>query len=328
MSSCRRVSVLASPLPARFPLKKYSALLVIFGSALWGTDALFRRPLTGSLSPLTIVLLEHVVLAGVMIPVLVKYRRELSSLKSRDYTALAFIAFGGSVAATSLFTYAIKYGNPSVVILLQKTQPLFTVLLARFALRERPARRFWPWYAAALAGAYLTSDLDWHADLQGPGHPLIILSAIGAAALWGSATVCGRHMVSRVSTPFLTALRVALALPLLALLYALQPGPQRILPADSSQIANIVAMALLAGLAALLLYYKGLQATSASVASVCELAFPLTAVALNWLVLDVRLSILQIAGSALLLAAVTALAIQNAREQDRVARSGDKLMVS
>ena len=297
-------------------MKKYPALLVVFGSALWGTDALFRRPLTGTLSPLTIVLLEHAILALVLFPVLVSCRRELAGLTGRDYAVLAFIALGGSVAATSLFTYAMKYGNPSVVILLQKTQPLFTVLLARFALGERPARTFWLWFAAALGGAYLTSNLDLRQDLRlGPGHPLIIVSALGAAALWGSATVCGRHMVARVSIQFLTALRVALALPVLLVLFLLQPAAQRTMPSGPASIGNLAAMALIAGLAALLLYYKGLQATSASVASVCELAFPLTAVALNWLVLDVRLSAVQFLGSVVLITAVTVLALQNAREQ-------------
>ena len=167
-------------------MKKHAALLVIVGSALWGTDALFRRPLTGFLSPITIVLLEHCVLAVAVIPILIACRAGFRRLKGSDYTPLLFVALGGSVAATSLFTFAIKYGNPSVVVLLQKTQPLFTVLLARLILGERPARRFWPWFAAAIAGAYLISNPDWSSGRSlSPGHPVIVLCALGAAGALG-----------------------------------------------------------------------------------------------------------------------------------------------
>jgi len=306
-------------------VKKHAALLVIGGSALWGTDALFRRPLTSFLSPITIVLLEHCVLAGAVIPILIACRAGFRRLKGSDYALLLFVALGGSVAATSLFTFAIKYGNPSAVVLLQKTQPLFTVLLARLILGERPARRFWPWFAAAIAGAYLISNPDWSSGRSlSPGHPVIVLCALGAAGLWGSATVCGRFLVSRISTPLLTALRCILALPALLVLYGLQPKSQRALPASLPAVAGIAAMALVAGLAALLLYYRGLKSTSASMASVCELSFPVTAVAVNWLVLNITLSATQLAGAAILVAAVTVTALLSAREQDRLAAADAK----
>jgi drug/metabolite transporter (DMT)-like permease len=295
-------------------LDRYGALLVILGSALWGTDALFRRPLTASLSPVTIVLLEHCVLAIAVLPVATSRLGELKALTRRDYAALLLIALGGSVGATSLFTFAMKYGNPSVVILLQKTQPLFAVLLATILLRERPGNWFWPWFALAMAGTYLTSAPDWRAGVPlSPGHPVIVVSALAAALLWGSSTVCGRYVIAKVSTPFLTALRFLFALPALAVLYGLQPHPLRGLPADSWSALSIVEMALIPGLAALLLYYRGLRSTIASVTSVCELSFPITAVAVNWLFLGVRLSAVQMAGSALLVSSVTAIAWNSSR---------------
>jgi drug/metabolite transporter (DMT)-like permease len=290
-------------------------LLVILGSALWGTDALFRRPLTGSLSPITIVMLEHCVLALAVLPVAIRFRDQFKALTRRDCAALLLISLGGSVAATSLFTFAMKYGNPSVVILLQKTQPLFTVLLARILLRERPARSFWHWFALAMTGAYLISTPDWQSGVPlSPSHPVIVFSALAAALLWGSATVCGRYVIGKVSTPFLTALRFLFALPPLLLLYGMQPAQQRRLPADAWSIFSIVEMALIPGLAALLIYYKGLRSTTASVTSVCELSFPVTAIAVNWLFLDVRLSAVELTGSCLLVASVTALAFTGARQ--------------
>ncbi len=281
---------------------------------LWGTDSLFRLPLSQHLSPVTIVFLEHVVLSAVVLPVLILGRREILGLKRREWVALSFIAVGGSVAATSLFTYSIKYGNPSVTVLLQKSQPLFTVLLARALLGERPGRRYWACLLPALTGGYLLSAPDWREGLAfAPGHAVSVCAAVGAALLWGASTVFGRYVVTRLPVLILTGLRFAVALPVLAALYAVQPAGARELPAGAGAMAALAGMALIPGLAALALYYRGLRSTSASLASIGELAFPLTAVTANWLLLGIKLTPSQLLGAALLVASVTIITQPEAR---------------
>jgi drug/metabolite transporter (DMT)-like permease len=288
-------------------LRRYSILLVVAGAMLWGTDSLFRQPLSKGLSPVTIVCLEHLVLSAVMLPVLVRGRREILMLNRTEWIALTIIALGGSVAATSLFTFSIKYGNPSVTVLLQKSQPLFTVLLARSVLGERPGRRYWMCLLPAAAGGYLLSTPEWRAGLTPVhGHGASVLAAVGAATLWGASTVFGRYIVTRLPVLILTGLRFTLALPVLVGIYLLQPAAARELPSGAGPVMALIGMALIPGLAALVLYYKGLGSTSASLASIGELAFPLTAVTANWLVLDIRLAASQFVGAVLLVASVTA----------------------
>ncbi len=303
-------------------MKRYGVLLVVLGSALWGTDALFRRPLTETLSPVTIVLLEHCMLSAVMLPYLMGSRAELKKLGRRGITALLFIAVGGSVAATSLFTYSIQQGNPSVTLLLQKAQPLFTISLARIMLEERPRRWFWTCLPVALAGAYLVSGPDWRGaffvDLPGSAS---VAAALGAAALWGSCTVFGRYLAGRIPVIFLAGARFLAALPVLLILYAIQPEPLRLLPDSWTTLGTLAGMALIPGLAALLSYYQGLKSTPASIASVGELAFPVTAVLANWFVLDIRLSGTQILGAVALVFAITLITRFSARDADR-GRSG------
>ena len=289
-------------------MRRHGLLLVVLAAMLWGTDSLFRRPLTRSLSPVTIVFLEHLVLVLVMLPFLFRSAPVLRNLGRRDWVALAFIALGGSVAATSLFTFAIKHGNPSVAALLQKTQPIFTLLLAGWILGERPGRWFWFCFPPAVAGAYLVAAPDWRAAFEfNLQQPETALAAMGAAALWGSSTVFGRYVVARVPALVLTGLRFAISLPMLALLYVIQPQLDRSLPASIDATFSIVAMALIPGLLALIFYYQGLRSTSASLASIGELAFPVTAVTANWYLLGSRLTVSQILGACILVAAVTLL---------------------
>ncbi len=308
----------------RFPairlMKKYSILLVILGSMLWGTDSLFRRPLTQELSPVTIVFLEHCILCIVMIPVLWSAKSRVLTLSPREWLSLSFIALGGSVAATSLFTFSIKYGNPSVTVLLQKTQPLLTILLARWLLREKPGRQFWLWLTPALGGAYLISAANWREGFTfEPYQAASIVAALGASALWGASTVFGRYVASRIPALTLTGLRFVIALPVLSLMYCLEPMASRRIPSTFSSQASLVAMALIPGLLALVFYYKGLQTTMASMASIGELAFPVTAVVANWFFLDIHLTGTQILGGSLLVISVTALTYLDARAKQRAA---------
>jgi drug/metabolite transporter (DMT)-like permease len=292
---------------------RYAVLLVVLGSILWGTDSVFRRPLSQELSPVTIVFLEHLILCLLLFPFLGGIRALLGRLNRKHVAALLFISIGGSVVATSIFTYGIKYGNPSVVVLLQKTQPVFAVLLARLFLGEKPKAWFWLCLVPALAGAALVSLPDWKAGVRfGVQARLSIAAALGAACLWGSSTVFGRYVVLRLPALKLTALRLLTALPLLTILFFVQPPAQRAIPVRGSLIALLLAMALFSSLAGLVLYYRGLQETRASVASVAEAAFPLTAVIMNWLVLGIGLAPPQMVGATLLVVSITLLTYLNA----------------
>jgi drug/metabolite transporter (DMT)-like permease len=300
-------------------LKGYGILLVILGAVLWGTDSLFRRPLTQDYSPVTIVFLEHCVIVLVMLPGMIRLRRELLRLAPGDWLCLAFIAVGGSVGATSLFTYSIKYGNPSVTVLLQKTQPIFATLLARGFLSEAPKRSSYLWFPAALAGAYLVSTPDWTSGLDiRIVASSTIAAALGAAALWGSSTVCGRYVAGRLPISVITGLRFCIALPVLSILYFLQPASLRVLPSAPVPFARLIAMALIPGLAALILYYKGLKSTIAPVASIAELAFPVTTVVTNWVFLGAHLSHSQIVGGILLVASITGFTCGNTGDRSLV----------
>jgi drug/metabolite transporter (DMT)-like permease len=252
-----------------------------------------------------------------MLPLLRGSGRQFARLNARDILALLFIAVGGSVVATSIFTYGIKYGNPSVVVLLQKTQPVFAVLLARLFLGEKPKKWFWLCLSPALFGAYFVSIPDWRSGFAlDPRRPLSIVAALGASLLWGSSTVFGRYILGRVPVLTLTGLRFLTALPVLAVLYFLQAPMGRLLPTTPHSIGRLLAMAFFPGLLGLISYYRGLQTTRASVASVAELVFPLTAVVVNWIALGISLSRTQVFGAATLVASITALAYLNARRSD------------
>jgi drug/metabolite transporter (DMT)-like permease len=291
-----------------------SVLLIAVGAAMWGTDGILRVPLLEVASPSQIVLLEHLVLLLYSVPAVVLGWRFFRGLGAAQWVALLVIGWGGSALATLLFTTAFDVGNPTVVILLQKTQPLFAIALAAILLRERLGWAYWPCFAVAMVGAYLISfgNLGPFSAL-GSAELLPATLALGAALLWGSSTVLGRLVLKDVPFYALTGARLFLAVPLLAGIVVAQSSVGGLAAGFASEPGRVILLALIPGLLALLLYYRGLTGTRASYATLAELAFPATAVVLNWTFLGVGVSANQILGFVLLWGAVFMLGYLNAK---------------
>jgi drug/metabolite transporter (DMT)-like permease len=291
-----------------------SVLLVALGAAMWGTDGILRVPLLEVASPSQIVLLEHLVLLLYSVPAVVLGWRFFRGLGMAQWISLLVIGWGGSALATLLFTKAFAVGNPTVVILLQKTQPLFAIVLAAVLLRERLGWAYWPCFAVAMIGAYLISfgNLDAFAAL-GSAELLAAALALGAALLWGSSTVLGRLVLKDMPFHALTGARLLLAAPLLVVIVVIQDAVGGLGSAFASEPGRVILLALIPGLLGLLLYYRGLTGTRASYATLAELAFPATAVVLNWTFLGVGVSANQVLGFVLLWGAVFVLGYLNAK---------------
>src|SRR5690349_19016239 len=104
--------------------------LVAVGSALWGTDALFRRGLALELPSVEVVFWEHLLLVACTFPLIVRGSRLLRGRPLRDWAAIAVVGGGSSVLATVLLTEAFQRGDPTTPLLLQKLQPVIVALLA------------------------------------------------------------------------------------------------------------------------------------------------------------------------------------------------------
>jgi drug/metabolite transporter (DMT)-like permease len=290
--------------------------LVAAGAALWGTDALFRRGLALELPAPTLVLLEHAVLVLLTAPWLWRGRLELRRMNGRDWISAVVIGGGSSTLATVLFTSAFRYGDPTTPLLLQKIQPLVAVVAARLILGESVLPRFGWFLAGGLSGAYLIAFPDPASVSIAAFTPAFL--AAGAAALWGLGTVLGRRLLRPLSFQTLTSLRFTIGLPAAAIIVGVAGDSSSVSSVAAQEIRGVVALALVPGLAALMIYYRGLRSTPASAASLAELAFPLTAAGLNFAVFGTQLSPTQTVGAVLLAGTITAMGVMGARDAEAI----------
>ena len=299
----------------RSPAASGGIVLVALGAALWGTDAVFRRGLALELPATTLVYLEHVVLVALTAPLLWRSRDQYRRLGRADWLAVLVVGAGASALATVMFTAAFQYGDPTTPLLLQKVQPLIAIGAAALILGERLLPRFAWFLVGGVVGAYLVAFAD-PADVSITALVPALL-ALGAATFWGLGTVLGRHLMSKISFTALTALRFAVALPVLAVVLLVRSGESLLPVVSAADMGAVVLLALVPGLAALLLYYQGLRSTPASAATLAELAFPLSAVGFNYLVFDTVLTGTQWVGMTLLAATITTMTWLSQRGRDR-----------
>ena len=297
-------------------MKTWGTYLVLLAAMLWATDAPFRVYLTEGLSSNFIVLGEHFIDVLIVLPILVLGWRQLRGLSWREWGAVGVIAIGGSALASVAFTEAFHYINPSVAILLQKLQPLIAIALAAIILKEPLARKYWLWAALALGGAYLISFPNLVPQLY-PGeafNPNVIgvLLALTAAFFWGASTVMGKFVLRKLDFKMMTALRFVGAFVFLLMLNWQQSSFPAAGQFTSTDALFILIIALASGVVSLFIYYKGLETTNASVATLAELGFPMAAIFVNWLFIpNSALVPMQFVGVAILLFAIWRLADYN-----------------
>jgi len=277
---------------------------IVFAAFLWSLDALLRQSLY-SLPSMVIVFSEHALGFVITLPWLIKYWPRIKRLDNRTWMSIMWIAIFGGLLGTLAYTRAlgyIHYIHFSVVVLLQKLQPIFAILLARIVLKERLHRRFYLWATMALVGSYFVAFPDIMPTVVDGGKNLLAgLLAVGAAFAWGSSTVMGKYALKTLDSRIITPLRLGLTA-ILSGFYLLLFGGYAAFPSiTGEQTLYLLAIVMSSGTVALSIYYFGLKKVAASKATIFEMFWPISAVIIDWIFFDHALTWSQLFGAGLML---------------------------
>jgi drug/metabolite transporter (DMT)-like permease len=285
-------------------------VLVALAAIIWATDSVVRTPAVRLVDPMTMVLMEHLLVVVILAaPMALRHGTRLFALGVREWLVAAIVGIGGSALATILFTASLRYVNPSVSVLFQKLQPLVVVVLAVTLLGEKPRPSFYFWAPLALLAATVVgfAGLDDGAQQATAGRG--VLYTVLAAALWGGATVAGKQLLRQIPFDIATFWRFVAGLFAMTVFIAIG-GPQSVSWISNPKAwAAMVYLAVIVGLAGFFAYYAGLARTKASITTFIEHLYPGFAVVLNWIFLGTALTPVQIAAGAVLLFSVTQLSL-------------------
>jgi drug/metabolite transporter (DMT)-like permease len=284
----------------------YGPLLIFAAAVLWGLDGILRRALYG-LPPISIVFFEHMIGLAIIAPFLWKAWKT-ERLEKKEWYALGVVALLSGVLGTLFFTTAllkVHFIPFSVVFLIQKLQPIFAVTMAWIVLKETPTPRYMLWAALALiAGYFVTFPMGVVNFADGGAHVTAAMFALFAAIAWGGSTALSRYALLSHSNTFVTGMRFLLTVPLALLLVFVLGAGESLTQVTIAQFGYLALIALSTGMLALWIYYRGLRTTPVRVAAIVELAFPATAVVIDYFLYGVALHWSQYVAAVVLLVAM------------------------
>ena len=285
-----------------------STIFVIVAASLWAVDGIVLRPSLYSLPVTLVVFVESSIVAIILAPFFKKYFGVIKNLSPKDWLAFLGVALFGGAIGTMAITRALFYVdfvNLSIVVFIQKMQPIFAIVLAGIFLKEKLKREFFVWASLAIAGAYImTFGFDIPNLKTGDKTTNAAFFALLAAFSFGSSTVLSKRALRNVSYELGTYLRFSITA-LIMLVIVLSSGTIASVSAiTTDQLWIFLIIAFTTGGPAIFLYYYGLKNISASVATICELAFPLVAVVLEYFVHGNILSPVQWFGVTMLLLSI------------------------
>ncbi|MCW9065383.1 MAG: DMT family transporter [Ignavibacteriaceae bacterium] len=287
---------------------RVAPLFVIIGASLWGVDGIILRPSLYSLPVPLVVFIESAIVAIILSPYFIRKIPSLKAIDYKDWLTFFLVALLGGAIGTMAITKAlffVNFVNLSVVILLQKLQPVFAITLAAIFLKERLQIKFFFWAALAIIGAYfMTFGINLPDFSAGDKTTIAALFALLAAFSFSSSTVLSKRALRNVSFEMGTFLRFLFSTVIMFVIVIALGDMGSVSDITTKQVIIFLIIAFSTGGAAIFLYYYGLKRITASVASICELAFPLTAVVLEYFIHGNILSPIQWGGAIVLLSSI------------------------
>ncbi|GAB4142209.1 MAG: DMT family transporter [Ignavibacteriales bacterium] len=288
--------------------EKSSPLFVIFAATLWGVDAVLLRPILYNLSIPVVVFLESFIATIIMTPFFLYRKTSIKSISSSDLLVFGGVAlFGGAVGTMAIVKalFYVNFVNLSIVVLIQKLQPVFALILAAIFLKEKLPNHFFIWSGLAILGVLLLTFGQNLTKLH-TGEETLAASffALLAAFSFGSSTVLSKRALTNVNFFTGTYLRFLFTSGIMLVIVLLTNQTGGFAAVSKYQWITFLVIAFSSGGLAILLYYFGLKRVSASVATICELAFPFTAIILEYFLRGNILDAVQWFGAIILIVSI------------------------
>ncbi len=280
-------------------------------AVLWGFDGVVLTPRLSGLDVGYVVLMLHLIPFLLMNIFMFGEYKHLKHFLRQDYITFSLIAIFGGAAGTMAIVKAlflVNFQNLSVVVLLQKLQPIFAISLAAILLKEKMKKDFALWASLAIVASYFLT-FGFHLPRVGADKNTIYaaLLAIVAAFSFGSSTVFSKKVLMNFNFATATFYRYGFT-SVLMLVYVVAFGKYtELLHTDKIHWMLFVLIGLTTGSGAIFIYYYGLRRVKAMIATISELLFPVSAVFFDYVINGSILSPVQMISAAVMVFAMVKL---------------------
>lgn len=293
------------------------ALAISVAASLWGLDGVILTPQLYNLNVSFVVFLLHLIPFLIMNTFLYKRYKDVKLLSKKEGIAMFLVALlGGALGTLSIVKalFLVNFNHLSIVILIQKLQPIFAILLAAIILKERLSKRYILFGSLAILASYVLTFEFNVPSVETSKTPLLAIGyALLAALSFGSSTVLSKIALNKIDFKTATFFRYGIT-SVIMLFILLFNGHLCDFPiVTTNNWFILILIGLTTGSGALFLFYYGLTRVRAVVSTICELFFPITALLLDYLINDTLLSPIQWGAVLIMIGSILALNISNAK---------------
>jgi len=286
----------------------WGAVSISVAAILWGLDGVVLTPRLYNLNVNFVVFILHALPFIIMQLFLYRQYRYLRQFTLQDISVLLLIAlFGGAIGTISIVKalFLVNFKELSIVVLLQKLQPVFAISLAAIILKEKLNKYFVVWALIALLGGYfLTFGMHAPNFHTGSNTPLASLYALLAAFSFGSSTVFSKMILMRYSFKTATFYRYGFTSLIMLIFIAFAGRLADFKDVTTNNWIIFLIIAFTTGSGAIFLYYHGLNRVKAILAIMCELFFPISTIFFDYIVNHNSLSSVQWISAAVMVFAI------------------------
>lgn len=171
------------------PVLYFLVLLAV--NFMWAFQFSGAKIATEQLGPIAVALVPVALSTVLLVPVVLienlrRGQREIKLRRGEIVRDFVLLAVCGAAPAQACLTIGLTRSLASNAAVLTLTIPVLTALMAVLLLGERMTPVRWLSFAAAIAGVFLVSDIDWRSVALFQGHYLlgnilVFLSCLGSA---------------------------------------------------------------------------------------------------------------------------------------------------
>jgi drug/metabolite transporter (DMT)-like permease len=292
------------------------AMAICFAAILWGLDGIVLTPRLNRLDITLVVFVFHALPFLIMNMFLFREYKIIRQFTPGDVLQFALLALlGGAIGTLAIVKalFLVEFKALTVVVLLQKLQPVFAITLAAILLREKLKPNFLLWaVVAVLAGYFLTFGFHLPDFRTGNNTMLAAAFSLLAAFSFGSSTVLSKKVLQKY--PFVTATfyRYGFTTIIMLIIAAFAGTLHGIGSVNQKEWLIFLIIAFTTGSGAIFLYYFGLMRIRAMLATICELCFPVSAILFDYYFNGKVLNPIQWVSASIMILAILKLSIQKA----------------
>lgn len=267
--------------------KIIGGIAVSVASVMWGFDGIVLTPRLFNLDVIFVVFVLHLLPFIIMNFFFAGEYKQLTRFNLQDAAYFFLIAaFGGFIGTAAIVKalFLVNFQDLSVVVLLQKLQPVFSIILAAIILKERMRKRFALWAGMAILASYFLV-FGLNKPGFGPDSNTLhaALYALLASFSFGSSTVFSKKVLRKFSFHTATFFRYGFTALILLVFVLITGKVSQFAEVTFSNWIYFLIIAFTTGSGAIFLYYFGLIRINAMLATMCELFFPISAIFFDYI---------------------------------------------